>query len=207
MRQVAGMQFLDLPGSSLELAPLMLLHGSGRREDDLLDFATAIAPERSVLALRGGVPFDGGFAFFDRNPDRSLNYGDIVRATVALGGFLSWLRDEGRPRPILVGYSNGAIAAASLLASAPHLSRGAILLRPLSPFEKAIDTDLGGYPVLSLSAASDERRAPSDAPLLEGQLKEAGASVTAHVLPGGHGWDEDGRDITLSRSWLHAAGL
>jgi phospholipase/carboxylesterase len=118
MRQVAGMQFLDLPGSSLELAPLVLLHGSGRREDDLLYFAAAIAPERSVLALRGIVPFDGGFAFFDRNPDRSLDYAEIVRATAALSGFLGLLRDEGRPRPILVGYSNGAIAAASLLASA-----------------------------------------------------------------------------------------
>jgi predicted esterase len=43
--------------------------------------------------------------------------------------------------------------------------------------------------------------------LLEGQLKQAGASVAAHTFPGGHGWDEDGRDITLSRSWLDAAGL
>lgn len=207
MRQVAGIQFLELLGTAPDLAPLVLLHGSGRREDDLLEFAAAIAPERSVFAVRGSVPLDGGFAFFNRNPDRSLDYDEITRAMGPIADFLGWLRQEGRPAPVLVGYSNGAIAAAALLAKAPLLSCGAILMRPMSPFAKAIETHLAGYPVLSLSAAKDERRTPSDAPELESRLRQAGASLEAHVLPGGHGWDEEERDISLSRKWLETARL
>jgi phospholipase/carboxylesterase len=197
--KVAGFYFERYPGVA-ELSSLVLLHGSGQREDSLLEFADAIAPERMVFALRGSTPWEDGFAFFRRNPDRSLDHEDLALSAVRLGEFLRFLNARSFRRPILVGYSNGAIIAAATIAKSVGLSRGAILLRPLSPFVGDIPSPLAEYPVLMLAAQADERRHQADAPLLADQLRKAGASVHAHILPCGHGLDE--QDVILSRVWL-----
>jgi phospholipase/carboxylesterase len=101
-------------------------------------------------------------------------------------GFLSHLNAAGHPKPVLVGYSNGAILAAAAALQAPGLSSGAVLLRPLSPREKARFPPLRGYPVLLLGGTSDDRRDPADTP---------------HLLPTGHAL-ETGLDHRLAREWL-----
>lgn len=202
MLHTAGLHYLDHIGASAHLSPLVLLHGSGRREDDLSGFAIAIAPLRTTVALRGPLRFDDGFTFFQRNPDRSLDLHDLHRATDQMCAFLEECHGRYPGKPVLVGYSNGAILAASVLARAPHLTSGAILLRPLSPVSGPIPVSLSGCPVLILSAAADERRNPDDGERLAVQLREAGASVTHHQLPGGHGWDAEGRDVLFARDWL-----
>jgi phospholipase/carboxylesterase len=207
MNNAAGLSYVEMssPGSD-DLAPLILFHGSGRREDDLVDFAAAAAPARRVIAVRGGVPHDGGFAFFRRNPDRSLDQGEVGRAAIQLADFVRIVGRAGGRAPVLVGYSNGAIAAAALLAAAPGECAGAVLMRPLSAFPDAIPADLSGHSALLIAGAHDDRRAPGDVLLLEAQLRAAGADVSAHVLDCGHGWDPAGGDVELTRSWLGRLG-
>jgi phospholipase/carboxylesterase len=202
MAEAAGFYFERVGVASSQSSPLVLLHGSGSSETFLVEFARSIAPDRVALALRGQVPWDGGYAFFRRNPDRTLDQADLAARCSAFCCFLSHLNEAGHQRPLLVGYSNGGIMAAAAVVRAPELSAGAILLRPLSPCAESSFPPLQGYPVLLLGGAMDERRNPSDTPHLAEQFRQSGALVTAHLLQAGHGWEETGLDHRLARTWL-----
>ena len=88
--------------------------------------------------------------------------------------------------PIAIGLSNGAIMAAALLLTRPRLFAGAILFRPLSSFRDDPPNRLGGVPVLIIDGEKDTRRLSGDGVRLAQKLREAGAAVIHHVLPGGH---------------------
>ena len=106
----------------------------------------------------------------------------------------------GRSKPILVGFSNGAIMAAALVMLFPDLVRGAALLRPLSPFATPMGTRLRAMPVLVVDATNDARRLAGDGAEMASQLRRAGASVDHHSLHAGHGLTDD--DLALLRGWL-----
>jgi phospholipase/carboxylesterase len=201
MSEAAGFHFEQVGADACQRAPLVLLHGSGSSDSALISFARSIAPDRLALALRGRTPWEGGYAFFRRNPDRTLDHEDLAARCSEFCGFLDHLNASGYGKPLLVGYSNGAIMAAAAIVQAPELSAGAILLRPLSPFAERPFPPLRGYPVLLLGGAMDERRDPSDTPHLAEQFRQAGAAVTAHVLPIGHGREES--DDRLAQDWLN----
>lgn len=187
------------PGQPV-LPPVVLLHGSGQDETALLGFAEQACPGHPLVAVRGRVAWEGGFAFFRRNPDRSLDRADLARGAAALQGLLRHLADEGQQPPVLLGYSNGSVAALAALTLEPALSAGAALLRPLSPMPERQLPGLDGYPVLLVAARDDVRRAPGDAPTLHGQLSAAGAASTLVVLPTGHALS-DGDGATV-RTWV-----
>jgi phospholipase/carboxylesterase len=201
MDETAGFHFERIGAAVCGSSPLVLLHGSGGSETSLVEFAHSIAPERAAFAVRGRLPWEGGYAFFRRNPDRSLDQEDLAARTAEFCGFLSHLTTAGHPRPVLVGYSNGAIMAAAAALQAPGLSSGAVLLRPLSPDGTASFPPLRGYPVLLLGGTFDNRRDPADTPHLAEQFRRAGALVTAHLLPTGHAL-ETSLDHRLAREWL-----
>ena len=125
-----------IPRSSATSPPLVLLHGSGGNEHELVPLAGDLAPGSPILAVRGGIPFDGGFAFFHRFPDRSIDEADIASRAAILADFIESARTRYSltRAPIAIGFSNGAIMAAALLLTRPGLLAGAILFRPLSPF-------------------------------------------------------------------------
>jgi phospholipase/carboxylesterase len=203
MAEAAGFIHRIKPSDS-EIPPLLLLHGSGGTEADLVDLAEAISPKASSIALRGGVPWEGGFAFFRRNPDRTLDQDDLALRTADLRRFIGFAMKHHalhRP-PILVGYSNGAIIAAAVVCAGAELTSGAMLLRPLSPSPDEAFPPLADYPVLVLAGEHDSRRQPDDAPLIAEQFRRAGARVTFRLLPTGHGWRESGLDITPAKIWL-----
>nr|WP_180217535.1 alpha/beta hydrolase [Agrobacterium fabrum] len=179
-----------------------MLHGSGRTEDDLNSFGRAVFPTGALYAPRGAVAWENGFAFFRRKPDRELDIDDLKHQATRLCHFVAFVFQQTGRRPILVGYSNGAIIAAETICQAHHLSKGAILLRPLSPRKDQSLPNLAGYPVLLLAGASDDRRHPSDAPHLSEQLTSAGADAVLETINTGHGWAEDAADERLSRQWL-----
>ena len=73
----------SIPGTDPARIPLVLLHGSGGNEHELVPLAADLAPGSPILAVRGGIPFDGGFAFFRRLADRSIDEADITsRASI-----------------------------------------------------------------------------------------------------------------------------
>jgi phospholipase/carboxylesterase len=190
------------PGSNAATEPLVLLHGSGGDEDELVPLTDALAPESPVLAVRGGIPFDRGYAFFRRFPDRSIDEADIVLRAAILADFIEGAstRYSLTGAPIAIGFSNGAVMAAALLLTRPGLLAGAVLFRPLSPFRDDVTSTLNGTPVLIIDGEKDTRRSPGDGTLLAGRLTRAGAAVSHHVLPVGHSITAMDREI--ARAWL-----
>jgi phospholipase/carboxylesterase len=155
-----------IPRSSATSPPLMLLHGSGGNEHELVPLAVDLAPGSPILGIRGGVPFAGGFASFHRFPDRSIDEADIASRAAILADFIESARTRYSltRAPIAIGFSNGAIMAAALLLTRPGLLAGAVLFRPLSPFRHDIPAGLDGTPVLIIDGEKDSRRSLVMAP-------------------------------------------
>jgi len=192
---------LALPSGTADCV-VVLLHGSGRDENDLLAFGRAVFPNAVLYALRGAVPWENGYAFFRRKPDRQIDVDDLKAQATRLCVFMDFVIRQTGQVPFLVGYSNGAIMAAEVLCQNGSIARGAILLRPLSPRRHEELPSLSGVPVLLLAAKHDERRAENDARDLADQFISAGADVRLEMLEGGHGWAEDAADEKLSHQWL-----
>jgi len=181
---------------------MVLLHGSGGDEHDLVPLAVELAPGSPVLSLRGTVEIDGGFSFFHRRSDRSIDEADLAARVLPLAGMIAEAAgDHGFAKPpVVVGFSNGAIMAAALLLTHPNLFSGAVLLRPLSPFLDDPPVRLDARPVLILDGEKDRRRLPGDGAQLAKRFIRAGATVTHQVLPVGHAITEmDGR---MAQDWL-----
>ncbi len=193
-----------LPGTASIGAPLVLLHGSGGNEFDLMPVASALAPKAAKLGIRGTVALEEGYAFFHRFPDRRVDEADIEAKAPALAEFIeaSCARYNVARRPIAIGFSNGAIMAAALLLAHPGLLAGAILFRPLSPFTHDLPHRLDSTPVLLIDGEKDSRRSPGDGLQLAERLVHAGALVTQHVLPVGHSITAE--DTRIAREWLRA---
>jgi phospholipase/carboxylesterase len=190
-----------IPGRNLTRPPLLLLHGTGGDENDLLPLAHRIGPDHTVLAPRGNVNEQGLTRFFSRSPDGVWDLDDFKRRTADLAGFV---RRAGAAyelgKPIALGYSNGANIAWSLLLKEPDLLAGAILLRAMLPFDPRPLPDLGGIPVLLIVGTYDELIPVDRAGLLAALLGEAGADVSYEVLHAGHGLTE--QDLSLATEWL-----
>ncbi|GAU86270.1 carboxylesterase [Bosea sp. BIWAKO-01] len=168
----------------------------------MLPVAAAAAPGAAVFSVRGAVAWEGGYAFFRRLPDRSIDEDSIRAEAPALAAFVAEIiaGHPGRSSPILVGFSNGAIMAAALVMLFPDLVGGAALLRPLSPFATPTETRLRAMPVLVVDAINDVRRQAGDGAAMAAQLRGAGAIVDHHSLNSGHGLTDD--DLALLRGWL-----
>jgi phospholipase/carboxylesterase len=191
-----------LPGTDPGAAPLVLLHGSGGTEHDLMPLAAELAPAGARFGIRGSVAIEGGFAFFHRFPDRRVDEADIAARVPVLAAFIeaSRARYTLTGRPLAIGFSNGAIMAAALLLSRPGLLAGAILFRPLSPFTHDLPHRLDNTKVLIIDGQKDSRRSPGDGLRVADRLMRAGASVTHHVLPVGHAITPE--DTRIAREWM-----
>ena len=145
-------------------APPVLLHGSGGDENDLVPLAEELAPGPPILGVRATVAIDGGFAFFHRFPDRTIDEGDITARTSVLADYIETaLASHSVTRaPVAIGFSNGAIMAAALLLTRPSLLAGAILVRSPSPFANDLPNRLDATPVLIIDGEKDSRRSPGD---------------------------------------------
>ena len=150
------------PGHRLDAAPLLLLHGTGGDENDLLPLGQAIAPGASLLSPRGKVLEHGMPRFFRRLAEGVFDEDDLRRRANELADFV----DQARQRydlaaPVALGYSNGANIAAAMLLLRPDPLAGAMLLRAMVPLRDVPKTDLTGKPVLIVSGQSDPIIPPS----------------------------------------------
>ncbi|MCU4181900.1 alpha/beta hydrolase [Bosea sp. BH3] len=188
-------------GSDLERRPLVLLHGTGGDERDLLSLGRTVAPGASLLSPRGKVLEGAAPRFFRRLAEGVFDEDDLRRRTDELADFVLEARERyGLAAPIALGFSNGANIAAAMLLQRPDVLAGAALLRAMVPFAEAPRADLSSKPVLVLSGALDPIIPASNAERLVRQLGDNGAAVEHRVLPAGHGLGQ--ADLGLLHGWL-----
>lgn len=193
-----------VPGSTPGRAPLLLLHGTGGDEADLLPLGRAVAPGAALLSPRGQVLEHGAPRFFRRLAEGVFDEADLRRRVDDLAGFVGEARRAyGLSAPIALGFSNGANIAAALLLLKPEVLAGAALVRAMVPLAEPPAASLGGRPVLILSGAMDPIVPAANAASLARQLEGAGAQVDHRVLPGGHGLGQG--DLAALNEWFAAA--
>ncbi len=206
MDTVATTDFIHVyeQGTDASRPPLLLLHGTGGDERDLLGLGQTVAPGASLLSPRGTVLEGAMPRFFRRLAEGVFDEDDLRRRTHELADFVEQARQRhGLTAPVAVGFSNGANIAASLLLLRPEVLAGAALLRAMSPFAKPPQADLVGKRVLILSGAMDPIVPAEDAQRLARTLSMGGASVDHRILPAGHGLSQ--ADIGLLKGWLAEA--
>ena len=190
-----------VPGRDPE-RPLLLLHGTGGDENDLIPLADRVAPGATLLSPRGKVLENNAWPrFFRRGPDGVWDRDDFKAATADVAGFVTKARiTYGIGKPIALGYSNGGNVAWSLLFKEPSLLAGAVILRAALPFDPRPVPALDGIPVLLIAGQYDELISIDHANALATLLKEAGAKLNHHVLRAGH--PLTGEDLVLVSQWL-----
>ena len=190
-----------VPGNRHVAAPLLLLHGTGGDETDLLPLGEAVAPRSTLLSPRGQVLENGMPRFFRRLAEGVFDEDDLRHRANALADFVKAARQRyDLGAPIALGFSNGANIAAALMLLRPNVLGGAILLRAMVPFAQAPQADLTDRPVLIVSGANDPIIPASNSAKLAALLTERGASVTHRVMPVGHQLSQ--ADLTLARTWM-----
>lgn len=130
------MKHIYKAGSRPDAPTLLLLHGTGGNENDLIGLASLIAPGAAVLGVRGNVSENGMPRFFRRLAEGVFDEPDLIARTAELGSFLDAAAEEygfDRANVYALGYSNGANIAASLMFHQAGVFKGAILHHPMVP--------------------------------------------------------------------------
>jgi predicted esterase len=182
---------------------LLLLHGTGGTEHDLVPLAESLAPGAGVLSPRGKVLERGMARFFRRLAEGVFDLDDLRFRTHELAGFVDAAsRHYGfdRARVVAVGFSNGANVAASTLLLEPGVLAGAILFRAMVPIVPDPLPSLQGTPVFMSNGRTDSLIPAADAERLADLLRQAGASVTLQWQPAGHQLTR--QDVAQAQEWL-----
>jgi phospholipase/carboxylesterase len=191
------------PGNRIGTPPLLLLHGTGGDENDLLPLGQAVAPGAALLSVRGKVLEHGMPRFFRRLAEGVFDENDVRHRANELSDFIAAARQEHQlAAPIALGYSNGANIAAAMLFLRPDALAGAILLRAMVPLRDAPKASLADKPVLMISGLYDPIVPPDNSARLAAMLKNAGAYVQQRTLPVSHQLSQ--ADLTVAREWLQA---
>lgn len=188
------MKHIFKQGTDRTAPVLLLLHGTGGTENDLLPLAERIAPEASVLSVRGNVLENGMPRFFRRLAEGVFDEEDLIHRTQELNDFLDQSAEEygfDRHNVVAIGYSNGANIAGSLLFHYQGTLKGAILHHPMVPRRGVKLPDLTDLPVFIAAGDNDPICLPQETAELDTLLKEAGAKVTVH-------WEKFGHRLTSS---------
>ena len=190
------------PGKVPAAAPLLLLHGTGGDENDLIDLGRLIAPGAALLSPRGKILEGGMPRFFRRLAEGIFDEADVTRRANELADFVDAARAHyGLAAPVAVGFSNGANIAAAVLALRPEALAGAILLRAMVPLSVMPPVDLSGKDVLMLSGTQDPIIPAENSARLAANLKHAGATVDHKILSAGHGLSQ--ADVDIARTWIN----
>lgn len=189
------------PGAGRDTPPLLLLHGTGGDENDLISLGRMVVPGAALLSPRGKVSEGGMPRFFRRLAEGVFDEEDVKRRANELADFIGEARNAyGLPAPIALGFSNGANIAAATLMLRPEAFAGAVLIRAMVPLSQPPAVDLTGKPVLILSGSMDPMVPAENAGRLAAQLRDGGAEVQHRTLPAGHGLSQ--ADIALTREFL-----
>jgi len=192
------------PGTRPGARPLLLLHGTGGNEHDLIPLGQMVAPGAPLLSPRGKVLEHGMPRFFRRLAEGVFDEDDVRARARELADFIAAARQRyGIAAPVALGYSNGANVAAAVLLLRPDVLAGGILLRAMVPLSNAkVGSGLAGRAALIVSGARDPIAPPANAARLTAMLERGGAHVDHRILASGHELSQE--DVVLARDWLHA---
>jgi phospholipase/carboxylesterase len=194
-----------VPATQPGRRPLLLLHGTGGDESDLVPLGERLAPGAALLSPRGKVLESGMPRFFRRLAEGVFDLDDLQRRTEELAQFIAAARDAyGIEKPIAVGFSNGANIAGALLLTHAETLAGAVLMRATVPFVPETLPLLAGVPVLILSGAMDPMVSADKRDQLSQLLRSAGADVTHDVVSAGH--NLTAQDLAAAEAWLERHG-
>lgn len=200
-----GYIYKFIPSPSEDAHTILLLHGTGGNEDDLLILAGEFGSSFGYLSLRGNVPENGMPRFFARlamgifdEDDLRLRTGQMCSFVASLGSKESFNPDK----IIAVGYSNGANIAGAALMQQPGFLKGAVLFRPMQPFKKDIPEFSAEekFPVLMTSGSMDPTVTVSEAQNYARLLETNGYDVTHEIVNTGHNLTSD--DVMLAKKFL-----
>ncbi len=188
----ADLIYVHHAGTDPAAPPLLLLHGTGGNEHDLIPLARQLSPGSTLLSPRGPVSEDGASRFFARLAEGVFDPAEVAARTDQLAAFIRVAAARhaiNLTRLLAIGFSNGANVAATLLLRAPDTLRaGAILLRPMVVLDQpAAPTSLPGRRVLILNGNHDPIVPLDHPPRLAALLTAGGAQVESHLLPASHG--------------------
>lgn len=188
------------PGSR---ATLLLLHGTGGDENDLISMGHALAPGAALISPRGRTLENGAPRFFRRLSEGRFDPAEVRARALELGAFIRAATDAYGVDPLrlyAVGYSNGANIASSVMFLEPDLLAGAILLRPMVVVEPEETHDLTGRSVF-IGAGRLDTIVPGDQPeRLAEMFRKRGASVSVSWQVSGHNLSP--QDIAAAARWL-----
>lgn len=193
------------PSRDPTAAPLLLLHGTGGDERDLLPLGRQLAPSAALLSPRGDVLERGAPRFFKRFAEGVFDLADVERRTHALADFIGAAAKHygfDATRLTALGFSNGANIAASLLLLRPESLAAAVLLRPmvvLEPAPAALPT-LAAKRILISSGELDPIVPPDHPARLAEIFRRAGADVTLRTHVASHGLIP--ADLAAAREFL-----
>jgi phospholipase/carboxylesterase len=167
---------------------LLLLHGTGADEHDLLRLGSALDPEASLLSPRGMVSENGMNRFFERRPDGTFVQESVLNAVSELKDFLAAAcsKYEISGEIFGVGFSNGANAAAALQVMHPELLDGAVMFGSTKPLDEVPVTDLSGKRLWIANGQNDPYAPDAVTEAWVLQLRSFGADVSWLSHPGGH---------------------
>jgi phospholipase/carboxylesterase len=190
-------------GSSGSPVTMLVLHGTGGNEEDLIPLGRELAPGAAILSPRGKVSEFGAPRFFRRLAEGVFDHEDLVFRTHELAEFIENASEEygfDTSRLVAAGYSNGANVAASLMLLHPGLLRAAVLFRSMVPFEPETRPDLSGIPVFMAAGSRDQMIPPDNTQTLAEMLKSSGANVELRWRDTGHALTYE--EVGEAKEWL-----
>jgi phospholipase/carboxylesterase len=193
------------PAGSTDTRTLVLLHGTGGDERDLLNIGETVAPGARLLGIRGQVLEGGMPRFFRRLAEGVFDEADIIRRARDLVGFIAVAAERygfNRSQVAALGYSNGANIASAAMLLHPQVFQGAVLLRAMVPLQAPPLTDLRSLSVLVSEGELDPIVPRANAERLAAMLSTAGAKVSLRWEPAGHALTVS--DVEAARAWMAA---
>jgi predicted esterase len=199
------MEFIHqfVPPQSPSGRVLLLLHGTGGDENDMIPIGRDLDPDAALLSLRGNVLENGMPRFFRRLAEGVFDEADVIRRANELADFIesAATRYDFNPQQLTaVGYSNGANVAAAVLLLRPGTITSAVLFRAMVPLMPEIQPNLDDTRVLICSGQRDPIIPLDNAERLTVMLRTAGADVTLRIEDASHQLAFD--EIAAAKKWL-----
>lgn len=193
------------PAQEEGLPTLLLLHGTGGSEHDLLPLGQTMCPGAALLSVRGRVLEHGMPRFFRRLQEGVFDLDDVRLRAAELARFIadaSAMYEFAADDVVAVGYSNGANMAHVMMLLHPGVLSGAALLHPQLVLTPDPLPTLDDTAVFISAGERDPIVRVADVEAVIDVLTRAGARLSTHWLPDGHSLSRE--EIDLARQWLAA---